>query len=80
MREHCSENELKNNLAEEATKYEELRETADSQLNQANLEIQKIKKEHEENTLGLKYRLKMKETQIQTLNSTIQGKVKKICN
>nr|CAD2172709.1 unnamed protein product [Meloidogyne enterolobii] len=79
IREHCvrlknSEKELKNSLAEEATKYEELKDIADSQLHQANLEIQKIKKEHEENTLGLKYRLKMKETYIQTLNLTIQGK------
>nr|CAD2171668.1 unnamed protein product [Meloidogyne enterolobii] len=67
IREHCvrlieSKEELKNNLAEETTKYEELRESADSQLTKANLKIQKIKKEHEENTLGLKYRLKMKET------------------
>ncbi|KAL7075606.1 hypothetical protein ACQ4LE_005032 [Meloidogyne hapla] len=86
MRENCvllknSEEELKNTLVEEAAKYErllgkfkELRDTADAQLNQANLEIQRIIKQHEENTLGLRCRLKMNETQIQTLNLTIQGK------
>lgn len=31
-------------------------------------------KQHEENTLGLRCRLKMNETQLQTLNLTIQGK------
>ncbi|CAK5041563.1 unnamed protein product [Meloidogyne enterolobii] len=90
MRENCvllknSEEELKNAQVEEATKYEnllgkykELRDTADFQLNQANLEIQRIIKQHEENTLGLRCRLKMNETQIQTLNLTIQGKDKQI--
>uniref|UniRef100_A0A914H0H3 Transforming acidic coiled-coil-containing protein C-terminal domain-containing protein n=1 Tax=Globodera rostochiensis TaxID=31243 RepID=A0A914H0H3_GLORO len=86
MRENCvllknSEDELKNIVEEDAAKYErlmaryqELRESAADQLNQANLEIQRMSKQHDDNTLGLRCRLKMNDAQLQTLNKTIQGK------
>jgi hypothetical protein len=73
---------LKNLLEEETTKYErllgryqELRDSAAAQLNEANMEIQRIIKQHEENTLGLRCRLKMNENELKTLNMTIEGKV-----
>ncbi|KAL3108622.1 hypothetical protein niasHT_015544 [Heterodera trifolii] len=86
MRENCvllknSEDELKSTVEEDNVKYErllarfhELREAAAHQLDQANLEIQRMTKQHEDNTLGLRCRLKMNDAQLQTLGKTIQGK------
>ena len=72
---------LTQSLEDERVKYErlasiysELRESAANQLNSANYELQQVSKEHEDNTLNLRCRLKRYESEINSLNLTIKGK------
>jgi len=86
MRENCvllknSEEMLKKNAEDEAAKYEqllsmfnELRETAKNELDRANMELVRVDKQHEENTLNLRCRLKRCDAEINALQLAIQGK------
>ncbi|KAI1731697.1 transforming acidic coiled-coil-containing protein (TACC) domain-containing protein [Ditylenchus destructor] len=86
MRENCvllknSEESLKKNSEDDLAKYErivqmysELRASAANELQKANHELERIEKQHEENTLNLRCRLKRNESEINALNMTIQGK------
>lgn len=86
MRENCvllknSEESLKKTAEDDQAKYErlaqmysELRASAANELEKANLELERVQKQHEENTLNLRCRLKRNESEINALNMTIQGK------
>jgi len=86
MRENCvllknSEELLKKNAEDESAKYEhlanmfsELRDTDANEIEKANMELARVEKQHEENTLNLRCRLKRYESEISALTMTIQGK------